>query len=197
MIATEEIIQAYKLDYRDYGLLFPDNEYVLSKTNFIDLGDKDLNKNIISNWFMNINERRVDNQVWQSWSNARHKYFSYCVTSGTINETKQACPRIALRKEHDTEPQLQELLKYIKHSIYCKERYKYDSKYIQYLESRPFIYVQIFEHTLSEDGVYALHIFTPNDIGLYQLRYGSTYLLKNFHSFISAIEYTKENHYYE
>jgi hypothetical protein len=200
MNITEATIKEYGLNHSDYGLLFPDYELMLLRTPFKDLGDRSSNQIIIANWWMNVYDpnNSVDQYVWQTWNNAQRNNFSYCRTSGYTLKTGQSCPRISLNRDHETWPQIEELQKYTEYSKYSAKEFSYsDQKYQYQIEKRPSIYIDVFENTLSEYGVYYLRMFHEKDVRLYICSYSHVKLLKNFESLFDAIDYTKEHHYYD
>lgn len=198
MTVTHETIELYNLNYQDYGLLFPDDEYLLLNTEFKDTGDRDTNQIIIANWWMNIYLPKEDirQKIWRSWNNAIDKNFTYCKISGYNPETGQNIPQISAKKNHETWPQVEELQRFIAYSKFITREFTVYGDRLSIVEKRPRIFVSIFENSLSEHGSYNLLIFHEKDIRLYRSRGYCSDLLKKFESLFDAINYVKENHYY-
>lgn len=198
MTVTHETVELYNLKYQEYGLLFPDDEYLLLNTEFKDTGYRDTNQIIIANWWMNVYLPKEDikQKIWRSWNNAIDKNFTYCKISGYNPETGQNIPQLSAKKGHETWPQVDELQRFITYSKYLTREFTvYGDKYTT-VEKRPRIFVSIFENSLSEHGSYNLLIFHKKDIRLYCSSGYSSDLLKKFECLFDAINYVKENHYY-
>jgi len=197
MTVTHETIDLYNLKYQDYGLLFPDDEYLLLNTEFKDTGDRDTNQIIIANWWMNIYSPNdnIKQEIWRSWNSAIDKNFTYCKIGGYNPETGQNVPQIWAKKDHETWPQVDELQRFIEHSKYITREFTVYGDRSAIVEKRPRIYVSIFENSLSEHGSYSLLIFNEKDFRIYRSR-GSSDLIKKFENLFDAVNYIKENNYY-
>lgn len=106
-------------------------------------------------------------------------------SSGYFDTINQTCIRITLHKNdsHSVAKNLQGLKKIF--------------PYLKPVEDG-FVIVDIFEHTLSECGVYRLWIDKENK--KYQITkttYGHRKVLKEFNDLKKALEYIQEHHYYE
>jgi hypothetical protein len=131
--------------------------------------------------------------LYCDWKDAgvHHKYREEVLnkiglrSSGYYQEINQTCVQVMLyRNKPDS---LKKTLSGLK-------------KVLPYLKSVKdgFVRVDIFEHTLSEGGVYDLWI--DKEEKKYQIRkttYGREEILKEFNDLKKALEYIQEHHYYE
>jgi hypothetical protein len=121
-------------------------------------------------------------QIYSAWTDAQYKYFKYIRLSGYNPKINQCCIQFSGYKDDPIQPQIDELMMWLPH-IRCDP-------------NDNFKYVGIFEHTLSEHGVYDLRIYSDKCV-IGKTTWGSYRKIHSFNSLEETIKLIVKKYYYE
>jgi len=196
---SADIVKLYDAKLSGQQLLIPDDDFVLRNVPFKDTGDKQLNKEILVHWWMNVYQpdsyqydTKTPYEIYRTWSCAVNNNFHFARADGSYSPvTGQSAVRLTCYRKKKLEAHVYELKMWLPYIKPIPESHRRET------DKRLRKHVSIFEATLSEYGVYGLNIFDDNDIVLYKVAYSTYYELKRFTDLTSAVKYIQENHYYE
>jgi hypothetical protein len=173
-------------------LLWDDHDLTLRKTEFKATGDWNFDRQTLVHWWMNVyvpngqRDEETPYEVYKTWSSAVGRYFPFAKAGGGYNpKTDQSAVEICTYKNFPVEPQLNDLQLWLPHLKPIEE------------DGRSYQYLGIFEHTLSEGGVFFLRIYSETDVALWKTTYGHSRLLRSFPMLQEAVLYVSKNHWYE
>ena len=173
-----------------FKLQTPINKKLVSNYNKIEKIKNEIGKILISenpcDWNLLLDEQ-MGHIVYSQYDVELQKRGLF--GGGYFPETNQRCIKVMLTKNNiesfnKTISALKEILPFIKPLI--------NGDY------KGFKFIDIFEHTLSEQGTYYMFVDEIENVyKLMQDRYHTTYDLKVFDSLESIIKYVQDNHWYQ
>jgi hypothetical protein len=187
---SQTIVNKYEAKLEGQQLLFSDDDLVLRKTPFKSISE-DFDKEVVIHWWMNVyvpngyGELETPYPVYSTWSNAVYKCFNAVKTGGYCTETNQTGIEVCFYRDDPLDEQIAEVKMWLSH---LKPIKKGDTTAI---------HLGVFEHTLSEGGVYTLWVYPENKVILEKCTYGRIHPLKEFSSLDEAFKYVAQNHWYE
>jgi hypothetical protein len=151
---------------------------------------KDFTKQDTLDWWL-LTYLPNETPYWQykCISNLWYEHFTYLNRGGYYLATNQGALEICCYKKVPLQEQLEE----VKMAIPLLK--EFDMEKCSTGVDRPAKVLGIFEHTLSEYGVYELHIF-EDTIELTKTTYGRLELVKEFENIEDAVGYIRQHLYY-
>jgi hypothetical protein len=196
---SSEIVKLYDAKISGQQLLIPDDDFTLRNTPFKDTGNKQLNKEILVHWWMNVYQpdsyqydTKTPYEIYRTWSNAVRNHFHFAKAEGSYHvETGQSSVQLSCYKKKKLDAHIYELKMWLPYIKLAKALGRRDN------DERLHKQVSIFEHTLSEFGIFTLCIFSDNEVVLKKNSYGTVRDVQKFTDLTSAVKYIQEQHYYE
>lgn len=175
--------------------LWDDYDNCLLKTPFKDTGDRKLNQQIAIHWWMNVytnHNCEINQDVYNSWCNACNN-FDFVKADGSYNIiTNQSTVCYSPYKKELPHLQLEEFELWLPHIKWVEP--KKDQEYMfRHYEGRKFKYIDIFEQTLSEFGIWEIYYYSDSEIDI-NFSYAQP---KKFTNLKTVVEYCCNNLYYK
>lgn len=202
-ITSKEIFDRYAIEQTGQLTLFDDHfpDHILRKTAFQEV-DPEFDKKTLIHWHLNIykpnsyDEDETPYEIWKTWNNPIRKHFKYVEPSGYIRETGQEGIRLTTYKNEPTDKIVEELkiwLPEVKPFKFFETDRRYKSWASDKEREEEVKFIDLFEKSLSYNGIYFLIYFNDNKIWLC-FTYSQP---KKFNSLEECIDYVKERHYYQ
>ncbi|MCV0439838.1 MAG: hypothetical protein K5880_14525 [Hydrogenophaga sp.] len=149
---------------------------------------KGITRESIIDFFLG-NEDRRPYREYQVMSNVEHEHFKFVTHGGTYQPDEESGERrnifkISLNTDSDIDAAAKEAVE-----VFTKVAKAYP-------KWNP-LYIDIFEHTLSEGGIYYALWNRRKGFKMMKCTYGREEELAKFTSWRSLLEYVSQNHYYE
>jgi len=190
---SREIVDRWAVERSGQLLLWEDHDQLIRTTPFKAV-DPDFDRQVLIHFWMNVYkgdawnvEEKVEYEIWKTYHDPLYSMFLYVKPEGYMRESCQSCLQIAGYKKEPLEDHMKELLMWLPH-YKCVTNSENDRK-AQYFS--------IFEHTLSEGGIYNAWVYSPTECEIGFTRYGHYSVKHRFDSLEKMLDYIRLNYWYE
>lgn len=150
--------------------------------------ESNMDRERILNYFLSEDDSRPQRE-YSAMCSSEHDYLEFVKHSGTYSPDDETGERrnvfqISLNTDSDLDVAEEEIV------------WAFKKVAATYPKWNP-LYISIFEHTLSENGIYYIYWNRRKSFRLMKCTYGSEREIAKFTSWRSLLEYVSKHHYYE
>ncbi len=191
---SKTIVERYGAKLKGQQRLFEDDDLVLRNTKFKSI-NPEFDKEALVHFWMNVympedyGDGKTPYEIYKTWSNGMWKCFRYIKTDGYRPDTNQSHINVMCYKKTPLEPQLAELAMWLPHIKPGRDE--------NGRGERQGKHVGIFESSLSAGGVFGMTIYSDTEVVIGKVTYGSYRDIKEFDGVASAVDYIRNNLWYD